>query len=71
MSAGLVSITSSPHHLMDDFTVMPLQIYNWAGRPQEDFHQVAASGILVLLSVLLTFNAIAVFIRYKVQRPLS
>ena len=69
--AGIVYITFTPEHLMDDFTVMPLQIFNWAQRPQEDFYRVAATGIIVLLALLLTFNAIAVFIRYKFQRPLS
>jgi phosphate transport system permease protein len=69
--AGLVFIRFSPQNLMDDFTAMPLQIYDWAGRPQSDFHAVAASGIIVLLAVLLTFNAIAVFIRHKFQKPLE
>ena len=69
--AGIVYITFTPEHLMDDFTVMPLQIFNWAQRPQEEFYKVAATGILVLLALLLTFNAVAVFIRYKFQRPLS
>ncbi len=68
--AGIVYITFTPEHMMDDFTVMPLQIYNWASQPKEEFHRVAAAGILVLLSILLTFNALAVFIRYKFQRPL-
>lgn len=71
MIAGIVYITSAPRHLMDDFSVMPLQIYNWAGRPQAAFHELAASGILVLLVVLLAFNAIAVFIRQKFHKPLS
>ena len=69
--AGVVFITFTPAHVMDQFTAMPLQIYNWAARPQEEFHRVAASGILVLLMILLSFNAIAVFIRYKFQKPLS
>lgn len=69
--AGVVFITFTPAHVMDQFTAMPLQIYNWAARPQEDFHRVAASGILVLLMILLSFSAIAVFIRYKFQKPLS
>lgn len=69
--AGIVYITFTPIHLMDDFTAMPLQIYDWASRPQEDFHKVAASGILVLLGVLLSFNAAAVIIRQKFQRPLQ
>ncbi len=66
--AGVVYITFTPEHLMDDFTAMPLQIYDWASRPQESFHHVAASGILVLMAILLTFNAVAVIIRQKFQR---
>lgn len=71
MIAGIVYITSAPGHLMDNFSVMPLQIYNWAGRPQEEFHEIAATGIIVLLSILLSFNAVAVFVRQRLQRPLS
>jgi phosphate transport system permease protein len=69
--AGIVFITFTPGNLMDDFTVMPLQIYNWAGKPGGDFHKIAATGIIVLLTVLMAFNALAVFIRNKFQRPLS
>ncbi len=71
MIAGIVFITNAPGNLMDDFTAMPLQIYNWAGRPQKEFHDLAASGIIVLLSALLTFNAVAVILRQKLQKPLS
>jgi phosphate transport system permease protein len=63
--AGIVFIRFAPRNLMDDFTAMPLQIYNWASRPQEEFHAVAASGIILLLVVLLSFNALAVLIRQK------
>ena len=69
--AGIVYITFTPEHLMDDFTVMPLQIYDWAGRPQVEFHKVAATGIIVLLAILLTFNAVAIFIRQIFQKPLQ
>jgi phosphate transport system permease protein len=65
---GIVFIRFTPHHLMDEFTAMPLQIYDWAGRPQEPFHAVAASGIIVLLAALLAFNAVAIVIRQKFQR---
>jgi phosphate transport system permease protein len=57
-----------PQSLLDKFTVMPLQIYNWAGRPQEEFQHVAAAGIIVLLIVLTIMNSIAVLIRNKFQR---
>jgi phosphate transport system permease protein len=69
--AGIVYIRFRPRNLMGDFTVMPLQIYNWASKPQEVFFQVAASGIIVLLAVLLTFNAAAIFIRHKFHKPLQ
>lgn len=71
MIAGIVFISNPPGNIMDDFTAMPLQIYNWAQRPQKEFHDIAASGIIVLLTVLLCFNAVAVFIRNKFQKPLS
>lgn len=69
--AGIVYISRAPQHLMDDFTVMPLQVYNWIGRPQPEFHGIAAAGIILLLIILLSFNAIAVLIRHKLQKPLS
>lgn len=71
MISGIVYITTVPGHMMDEFAVMPLQVYNWAGKPQVEFHDVAATGIIVLLVVLLFFNALAVFIRYKLHKPLS
>jgi phosphate transport system permease protein len=69
--AGIVYIQDSPQHLMDSYTVMPLQIYNWASRPQADFHSIAAGGIIILLVILLFFNALAVIIRHRMQRTLS
>ena len=68
---GIVFIRFTPLNIMDEFTAMPLQIYDWAGRPQEEFHKVAASGIIVLLAVLLAFNAAAVFIRQRFTKPLQ
>jgi phosphate transport system permease protein len=69
--AGIVYIANAPRNVMDDFTVLPLQIYNWAQRPQQEFHRLAASGIIVLLAILLCFNGLAIFIRNKMQKPLS
>lgn len=66
--AGIVYIRNSPQHLMDSYTVMPLQIYNWTSRPQEEFHAIAAAGIIVLLAILLSFNAVAVLIRHRMQK---
>lgn len=69
--AGIVYIRSAPQHLMDDYTVMPLQIYNWTSRPQEEFHNIAAGGIVFLLTILLTVNAVAVLIRHRMQNKLQ
>lgn len=68
---GIIYVGSSPANLMDDFSVMPLQIFNWASQPQHEFHAVAAQGIIVLLAILLSFNAIAVFIRQTAQKSMS
>lgn len=57
-----------PKSVFDMFTVLPMQIYNWTGRPQEEFQGVAAAGIIVLLTMLIIMNSIAVFIRNKFQK---
>ena len=57
-----------PQSVMDTFTVLPMQIYNWTSRPQEEFQQVAAAGIIVLLILLIFMNSIAVVIRNKFQK---
>jgi len=57
-----------PEGPMDDFTVLPIQIFNWASRPQQEFHELAAAGIIVLLAVLLLMNATAVWIRHRARR---
>jgi len=69
--AGIVAVRFTPVNLFDEFTVLPLQIYNWVGKPQAEFQEVAASGIIVLLAILLVFNSAAVFIRQKFQKPLQ
>ena len=65
--SALVYLTFVPGHPMERFTVLPIQIYNWVSRPQEDFRGLAAAGIIVLLVILLTMNAIAVFLRNRYQ----
>jgi phosphate transport system permease protein len=54
--------------LKSSFTVMPVQIYAWAARPQEAFQETAAAGIIVLLVVLLTLNSVAIVLRNRYQR---
>jgi phosphate transport system permease protein len=67
-----VFIQAAPGNLLDKFSVLPLQIYNWAQQPaNQGFHGLAAGGIIVLLAMLLVFNGLAVFIRHRLQKPLS
>jgi phosphate transport system permease protein len=54
--------------LLGDFTALPVQIYQWVRLPQEDFRVLAAAGIIVLLIILLTLNAFAIWIRNRYQR---
>jgi len=68
---GLLLVFNTPENLMSDFAILPLQIFNWAGRPQDAFHAIAASAIIVQLVVLLAFNGVAVLIRQKLQKPLQ
>ena len=57
-----------PDGVMSQFTALPMQIYDWAKRPQLDFQYVASAGILVLMMFLLIMNSIAIFIRNKFQK---
>jgi len=68
MIGALTFVAFTPEGPLDDFTVLPIQIFNWASRPQAEFHNLAAAGIIVLLAVLLTMNAAAVLLRHNVQK---
>ena len=68
MIGALTYVAFVPDGPMDDFTALPIQIFNWASRPQQQFHELAAAGILVLLFVLLLMNSIAVFIRHRLEK---
>ena len=65
---ALTFVPFAPDGPLSRFTVLPIQIFNWVSRPQEGFHVNAAAGIIVLLVVLLTLNALAVFLRNKFQK---
>jgi phosphate transport system permease protein len=64
-AVGFLAFT--PRGVMDQFTVLPLQIYSWISRPQDEFRQLAAAGIIVLLALLLTMNAIAIVLRNRAR----
>jgi phosphate transport system permease protein len=65
---ALTYIPFAPDSIWSPFTVLPIQIFNWVSRPQADFRANAAAGIIVLLILLLSMNAIAIFLRDRYQR---
>ena len=68
MIGALTFIAFSPESPLDPFTVLPIQIFNWTSRPQDEFRGLAAAGIIVLLAMLLLMNAAAIILRNKFQR---
>lgn len=67
MIGALLFVPFTPDSPFDRFTVLPIQIFNWASRPQAEFRENAAAAIIALLAVLLTMNAIAIVLRNGFQ----
>lgn len=68
MIGALMFVPFVPTSPLDQFTVLPIQIFNWTARPQHEFRLIAAAAIIVLLAVLLAMNAAAIFLRNKYQK---
>lgn len=64
-------VTYLPQGLKDSFTVVPLQIFAWSTRPQDGFATVAAAASLIILSLVLLLNAVAIVLRNHFQRRWS
>jgi phosphate transport system permease protein len=64
---ALVFVSFDPNGLFSGYTTLPIQIFNWTGRPQEEFHVLAAATSIVLLGLLLAMNSIAITIRNRFQ----
>jgi phosphate transport system permease protein len=60
-----------PDGLLSQFTVLPIQAFDWVSRPQEAFQHNAAAAILVLMALLALFNAAAIFLRMRLQKRLA
>lgn len=65
---ALTYIPFAPDTVWSKFTVLPIQVFNWVSRPQAEFKTNAAAGILVLLVLLLSMNAVAIVVRDRHQR---
>ncbi|MEY2442008.1 MAG: phosphate transport system permease protein [bacterium] len=63
-------ITFNPSGIVGDgagFAALPIQIFSWISQPQEEFHQLAAAGIVLLLVLLMCMNGVAIFLRNKYE----
>jgi phosphate transport system permease protein len=65
---ALTWVPFAPDSIWSPFTVLPIQIFNWVSRPQAAFAENAAAGIIVLLVLLLTMNAMAIVLRDRFQK---
>lgn len=65
---ALTYVPFLPDGLSSPFTVLPIQIFNWVSRPQKGFVLNAAAGIIVLMTILLSLNAAAIFLRNRYQK---
>jgi phosphate transport system permease protein len=65
---ALAFLAFTPASVLDQFTVIPIQIYNWVSRPQAEFRELAAAASIVLLVLLLGMNATAILVRNRFSR---
>jgi phosphate transport system permease protein len=65
---ALVFVSYDPNGLLSGYTTMPIQIFNWTGRPQDEFRVLASAASILLLAMLLAMNALAIYIRNHYQK---
>jgi phosphate transport system permease protein len=68
---AMLYITTLPSSPMDDFSVLPIQIFNWLSRPQKGFIINATAAIIVLLSITFILNGIAIYLRNRWQKKVK
>lgn len=68
---ALAYVPFAPRSPMDEFTVLPIQIFNWVSRPQHEFVINAAAAIIVLLVITFAMNGIAVYLRNRWQKKMN
>lgn len=64
-------VTFLPQPFQGGYTVLPIQVYQWAGRPQEDFQGIAAAAIIVVLALMLVLNGLALLVRARLSRHIQ
>lgn len=68
IAIGAASQVSAPRGLRDEFTVLPIQVFDWSLNSKQAFHQTAASAILVLMAFLLLLNSVAIWLRARATK---
>jgi len=68
---ALAYVPFAPKGPLDQFSVLPIQIFNWISRPQQGFIDNAAAAIIILLFITFIMNGIAVYFRNKWQKKLQ
>jgi len=68
---ALAYVPFAPSSPMDEFTVMPIQIFNWVSRPQHEFAVNSAAAIIILLLITFMMNGVAVYYRNKWQKKIK
>jgi phosphate transport system permease protein len=63
-----IFVTWDPSFFEGAYTTLPVQIYNWATRPQAEYHALAAAGILVMLALVLALNSVAIWLRNRYEQ---
>lgn len=66
-----VFVTFLPNPLSGSYTVLPIQVLQWAQRPQEDFQGISAAAILVILALMFILNALALIVRARLSRHIQ
>ncbi|MBC6458589.1 phosphate ABC transporter permease PstA [Actinomadura sp. HBU206391] len=65
---AVTHITFNPESLTDAYTVLPIQIFNWIKQPEAEFHTLASAAIVILLTILLAMNSLAIWLRNRYQK---
>ena len=65
---ALTYVTFLPDGIHSPYTALPIQIFSWVSRPQQEFLRNAAAGIVVLLCCMLLLNGVAILLRQRLQK---
>jgi len=70
MVGAVTFVTFNPRYFEGGYTTLPVQIFAYAKRPQVEFQELAAAGVLVMMVLVLVMNSVAIWLRNRYERPL-